>query len=165
MVDSKEPSKPNTSGTPLITIGRTYIRHMFSIFQVHLTAKWYRLQPFSFKEHQSDISLAHSLLLARNSLSHTHAQMCLASADKFRLTFILVSLCQSLSLLSNSLQLLANFQTPYIFWMRGFFKGCLCPPSTFKKLYHSLILATLVSWCSDCWVRHKKYRATLQGSA
>lgn len=32
--------------------------------------------------------------------------MCLASADKLRLEFILVSLCWSLALLSNSLQFL-----------------------------------------------------------
>lgn len=39
--------------------------------------------------------------------------MCLAWAAKFSLKFILVSLCWSLALLSNSLQLLSNFQMPY----------------------------------------------------
>lgn len=82
--------------------------------------------------------------------------MCLALADKFRLTFILVSLRWSLALLGNLLQLLANFQKPNIFWMPGFFKDRLFSPSSFKKLYHSRILATLVWRRSRCWVSHKK---------
>lgn len=41
--------------------------------------------------------------------------MCLASADKLRLEFILVSLCWSLALLSNSLQFLEGLPVLSIF--------------------------------------------------